>query len=315
MNTRSATAPANRQHTLKSAIQCRGIGLHSGACVSLTLHPAAANSGIVFRCQPGLQSVTIPAHWRQVVDTSYCTVIGDGDGTTVGTIEHLMAALAGCAIDNVVIELDGPEVPAMDGSSAPFVFLIECAGRAAQDATRRFIQVTTPIEVSGDGKSIAIAPAADLSIDMTIEFDEPVIGRQDISFVLHEGSFKSHLACARTFGFDHEVSRMRAAGLALGGSFKNAVVLGGDGVLNDEGLRFPDEFVRHKALDCLGDLYLAGAPLLGAVAGWRSGHAMNHALLERLFASDNAWQVVTPPTTRQMERTYATALQTASASR
>ncbi|MEQ9350766.1 MAG: UDP-3-O-acyl-N-acetylglucosamine deacetylase, partial [Alphaproteobacteria bacterium] len=223
LSTDSTTAGVQVQHTLKSSIQCSGIGLHSGATVTLVLHPAPESSGIVFRRRRGLRPTHIPAHWSHVVDTSLCTVVGDGDGTTVGTVEHLMAALAGCAIDNAVIELDGPEVPAMDGSSAPFVFLIECAGRAAQKAPRRAIQVQTPVGVTGDGKSLDIAPAAELTIHMAIEFSESMIGRQDVSFRLEEGSFKSHLARARTFGFDHEVSAMRSAGLALGGSLDNAV--------------------------------------------------------------------------------------------
>ncbi len=280
------------QQTLKSSIPCTGVGVHSGLPVTLRLIPAPAGTGIVFR-RIDLDPVQeIPARWDCVVDTRLCTVIGNELGATVGTIEHLMAALAGSAIDNLVIELNGPEVPIMDGSAAPFVFLIECAGVRTQDAVRKAIKIVKPVTVEQDGKRVTYRPASDSSFAVKIDFAAASIGRQQRSMVLNAGAFKQEVAEARTFGFLHEVDALRRAGLARGGSLDNAVVIDGDKVLNREGLRFSDEFARHKLLDAVGDLYLAGMPVIGHFEGIRPGHAINNRLLHALFATKGAWREV-----------------------
>ncbi len=276
------------QKTLKSAIHCRGVGLHTGARVAMTLHPAAPGSGIVFR-RTDLAGAEIRAHWRNAVERPLCTRLDDGAGVSVATIEHLMAALAGLEIDNTVIELDGPEVPVMDGSAAPFVFLLECAGVVEQDVPRRGIKMLKAVTVTENGKSAALMPDDGFSMSFAIDFPSDVIRSQDITIAIDPESFKTDISRARTFGFLHEVDQMRAAGLALGGSLDNAVVINGDRVINHEGLRYVDEFVRHKVLDALGDLYLAGAPVIGHFRGVRSGHALNLRLLEALFADTSAW--------------------------
>ncbi len=290
------TARTVCQKTLKTPIGCTGVGLHTGAKVSMTLHPAAPGSGIVFRrTDLSGDAAIIPATWRNVVDTQLCTAIGNAQGGRVGTIEHLMAALYGCEIDNAVVELDGPEVPVMDGSAAPFVFLIECAGVVDQAAVRRAIEVRREVSVvEGECRLTLSPPTArrGLSLDFEIDFGTNAVARQTCRLDVASGVFKADLARARTFGFAHEVDRLRAAGLARGGSLDNAVVIHGDRILNDDGLRFDDEFVRHKMLDCVGDLYLAGAPLLGTVTASRSGHRHNNRLLHALFAAPDAFRYV-----------------------
>ena len=275
------------QQTLKTVIGGRGVGLHSGQRVAINLVPAPPETGIIFRRTDTGGEVS--AVWENAVELARCTVLSNGEGTTVGTVEHLMAALAGAAVDNVVVELDGPEVPIMDGSAAPFVFLIECAGLVEQDAPRHAIKVLKPIRVVEEGAMAALYPADGLSMSFEIDFDNPVIRRQDMSMTVDGGSFKSELSRARTFGLLDDVDRLRAAGLARGGSLDNVIVVNGDRVLNSGGLRYEDEFVRHKLLDAFGDLYLAGAPLIGHFHGMRSGHAHNRLLLAALFADDEAW--------------------------
>jgi UDP-3-O-[3-hydroxymyristoyl] N-acetylglucosamine deacetylase len=277
-----------QQQTLKASIHCRGVALHSGARVAMTLHPAAPDTGIVFR-RSDRAGAEIKACWRNVVEQPLCTKLDNGEGLAVATIEHLMAALAGLEIDNAVIELDGPEVPVMDGSAAPFVFLVECAGIVRQDAPRRALKILKPVSVAEGGKSAALMPDNDFCLSFAIDFANDAIGRQDITIAVDPESFKSDISRARTFGFLHEVDRMRAAGLGRGGSLENAVVISGGQVLNREGLRYVDEFVRHKVLDAMGDLYLAGAPIIGHFRGVRSGHALNRRLLEALFADASAW--------------------------
>lgn len=284
------------QHTLKASIDCTGVGLHSGVKVAMALRPAAPDTGILFRRTdvPGGEAM-IPARWDAVVDTRLNSTIGNCDGVTVGTVEHLMAALSGCGVDNAIIEVDGPELPIMDGSSAPFVFLIECAGVAEQAAPRRYIEVLKEVSV-GDGEhSASLRPCDHFSVSFAIDFAGTLIRDQAFSATLVNGTFRSEIARARTFGFEHEVSQLRAAGLARGGSLDNAIVVSGHRVLNDGGLRFDDEFVRHKVLDSIGDLYLAGGHLLGHFHGHRSGHALNNALLRTLFADDAAWRHVEYP--------------------
>ena len=278
-----------RQRTLKTSIDCSGVALHSGAKVSMTLLPADADTGIVFiRTDIAGGGVEIPARWDYVVDTRMCTTLGNEDGVTIGTVEHLMAALAGCGIDNARIELNGGEVPIMDGSSQPFVFLMDCAGVVEQDAPRRVIRVLKTISVL-DGAA-RLSPGSHLSMDFEIDFDNAMVSKQSLSIGVVNGSFAKELARARTFGFLHEVEALRAAGLAKGGSLDNAIVVSGDTVLNEGGLRFDDEFVRHKVLDAIGDLYLSGASIIGNFQGVCSGHAANNALLHALFADPDAWE-------------------------
>lgn len=278
------------QGTLKTSIHCTGVALHSGASVSMTLRPADIDSGIVFkRTDIAAGGALIPAKWNRAVGTRLCTTLGNDDGVTIGTVEHLMAALAGCGIDNALIEVNGPEVPIMDGSAEPFVFLIECAGIASQPAPRRIIRIEKPITVREGGYSASLLPGGGFSVRFEIDFDSAAVSRQTISMGLGNGTFKKELARARTFGFLHEVEKLRAAGLARGGSLNNAVVVSGDQILNEGGLRYEDEFVRHKALDAVGDLYLAGAPIIGRFHGVCSGHAINNRLLHALFADTEAF--------------------------
>jgi UDP-3-O-[3-hydroxymyristoyl] N-acetylglucosamine deacetylase len=281
-----------RQRTLNSSIGCTGIGLHSGLRLSMTLYPAEPDTGIVFhRTDPKAGGAEIPALWNHVVDTRMCTTLGTESGVTIGTIEHLMAAFAGCGIDNAVVELNGPEVPIMDGSAHPFVFLIECAGVREQNALRRVLRVRKPIELEEGERFATLLPAEGFSVSFDIDFASPAIARQSIEIDLADGTFKKEVARARTFGFMHEVEQLRAHGLALGGSLDNAVVVSGDKVLNEGGLRYDDEFVRHKVLDAVGDLYLAGAPIAGRFHGACSGHGTNNRLLRKMFADRSAWSL------------------------
>lgn len=281
------------QRTLKSSIQCTGIGVHTNQRVAITLKPGAPNTGIVFRRIMGNSVLgEVKAIHANVIDSRLCTVLGVGSKHRIGTIEHLMAAFAGLAIDNAVVEIDADEVPVMDGSAAPFVFLIECAGIVTQAAARRAIQVLKPVVVEDGDRRVAIAPAVNFSIDCRITYDHPMIGTQRVRFALTPGTFKAELCRARTFCLEEDVVRMRANGLAKGGTLENAVVIGRNRVLNEDGLRYDNECVRHKALDCLGDLYLAGAPILGAVESVRAGHALNHRLLGALLSDLSAWRYV-----------------------
>ncbi|NKB20209.1 MAG: UDP-3-O-acyl-N-acetylglucosamine deacetylase [Alphaproteobacteria bacterium] len=290
------------QKSLKSSIGCTGIGLHSGKKVTMSLNPAAADTGIVFhRTDLEGDDRVIPARWDFVVDTRMATTIGNQSGACVSTIEHLMAALAGCGIDNAIIEIDGAEVPVMDGSAAPFIFLVECAGMIEQHAPRKAIKIERPVKAgdsdkfikAGDSdKFISATPDDSFSVAFEIDFEDTAVARQQLSMRLVNGTFKTEIARARTFGFVHEVDALRKAGLALGGSLDNAVVISGDTILNGDGLRYDDEFVRHKILDCVGDLYLAGAPIIGQIDALRSGHALNNLFLTSLFSDDASWSYV-----------------------
>ncbi|MEZ5930696.1 MAG: UDP-3-O-acyl-N-acetylglucosamine deacetylase [Alphaproteobacteria bacterium] len=302
-----------RQHTLRSSIGCVGVGLHSGQKSSLTLHPAEVDSGIRFVRKDRDGETPIQARFDQVCDTTMCTAIGQRDGAVVSTVEHLMAALAAMEIDNVLVEIDGPEVPIMDGSAQPFIFLIECAGIAEQDGQRRHIEILKPVTVTALGKSARLEPlagrgvgdefeqAAPFEVDCRIEFDHPLIKSQSYSHRLTPEGFKTEIGRARTFGFAERVEELWSRGLALGGSLKNAVVVSQDKVLNEDGLRFEDEFVRHKVLDCIGDLYLAGAPIIGRVVGDCAGHAMHNKLLRALFADPTAWRFAEPSADEQQQ--------------
>jgi len=280
------------QYTLKDAIDCTGIGLHSGARVSMTLRPAEPDRGIVFRRTDIAGSgVEIPARWDAVVDTRLNTTLGDGNGVTIGTVEHVMAALSGAGVDNAIIELNGPEVPIMDGSAAPFIFLIECAGVVEQNAPRRVIEILRPVSVGDRERSAMLSPGNSFSVSFEIDFKGTLIEQQQFFGDFSNGAFRRDIARARTFGFEEEVEALRAAGLARGGSLDNAIVVSGERILNDDGLRFDDEFVRHKVLDSIGDLYLAGGQIIGHFHGFRSGHGLNHELLRALFDNEDAWRI------------------------
>ena len=280
-----------KQCTLAETITITGVGLHSGKDVSLSLSPAVAGHGLVFvRSDITDSDNVIPALWSNVVDTQLCTVIANKDGASVGTIEHLMAALRGCGIDNAVITLNGQEVPIMDGSAMPFVEAIEEAGIIEQNTPRRYIRILKEVRFEKDGKVVTLSPSNESAFTGDIEFSHPSIGRQEFSTQLVNGDFKHDIAEARTFGFLHEVEYMRSQGLALGGSLDNAIVLDKDAVMNEDGLRFDDEFIRHKILDAIGDLYLAGAPIMGIYDGHKAGHEMNNLILRALFADESAWE-------------------------
>ncbi|TWB21220.1 UDP-3-O-[3-hydroxymyristoyl] N-acetylglucosamine deacetylase [Nitrospirillum amazonense] len=289
---------AARQQTLKAPINCTGVGLHSGLPVAMTMRPAPVNTGIVFRRVDLLRGgaseaqAAVPARWDAVVDTRLCTVVANATGATVGTVEHVMSALRGCGIDNLIIDLDGAEVPIMDGSAAPFVFLIECAGITQQEAARRVIRVLRPVSVVEGEKVATLTPASGSSFAFEIDFASAAVRRQEGFVRLGADSFKDEVAEARTFGFLQEVDMLRRAGLARGGSMDNAIVIDGDRVLNEGGLRFDDEFVRHKILDAVGDLYMAGYAIVGHYSGIRSGHALNNKLLHALFADASAYEIV-----------------------
>lgn len=283
-----------RQQTLKNEIDCSGTGLHSGIKVTLRLCPAEPDTGIVFRRTDVANGGSeIAARWDNVVDTRLNTSIGNEYGIRVGTVEHLMAALSGCGIDNAIVEIDGPEVPAMDGSAAPFVFLVECAGIARQEARRKVIEILEPVSVGDEGRSVSLTPSNNFMVSFEIDFGSTLVSRQALKVELSNGAFRSEISRARTFGFEHEVAELQSHGLALGGSLENAIVISGNNILNEDGLRYQDEFVRHKILDCVGDLYLMGAPIMGHFHGIRSGHSLNNELIRKLFADDSAWRHVT----------------------
>ena len=283
------------QHTLARPARFQGIGIHTGQTVQVTLSPAPAGAGIRF-VRTDVQGVDcqIPARGEAVCQTRLGTVIGNADGLTVSTVEHLMAALAGLEIDNVLIELDGPEVPIMDGSCEPFLAILDRAGRRPQAARRRYIEILERIEVSEEGRSASLSPADGFEVAFEIVFESAAIGRQRVDVCVDELVFRRDLAASRTFGFLHEVEALRAAGLARGGSLETVVVIEGDDVLNPEGLRRPDEFVRHKAIDAIGDLYLLGAPLIGRYEGLCAGHGLNNALVRAALASPGSWRFAAP---------------------
>ncbi|MEO1640277.1 MAG: UDP-3-O-acyl-N-acetylglucosamine deacetylase [Pseudomonadota bacterium] len=281
------------QTTLKSAITFSGTGLHTGARVNVVLHPAAAGTGIVFQRVDLPGRPALPARWSEVVVSPLNTRLTNADGVTVSTIEHLMAALAGCGVHNARVEIDGPEVPILDGSAAAFVKGIVGTGLTRLSAPLRAIEVTGEVMVSEGNAWAKIVPATTLQIDFEIDFTDAAIGRQQKTLNMANRAFVRELCDSRTFCRAADVDTMRANGLALGGSVENAVVVDGDTVLTPGGLRHADEAVRHKMLDALGDLYTAGAPILGRYIGHRAGHALTNKLLHALFAQDDAWRWVT----------------------
>jgi UDP-3-O-[3-hydroxymyristoyl] N-acetylglucosamine deacetylase len=283
------------QRTLTQEVSCSGIGLHSGKDVRLKLKPAPINHGIKFVRKDLPDNPTIPARFNCVVDTSLATVIGM-DGAIVSTIEHLMACLAGLSIDNVIVELDSYEVPVMDGSAGPFTRMILKAGIREQKAERHFFVLKKPIELEQDGKFVGAYPDTSFKITCNIKFEHQLIRNQSFSIEVVDHLFEREISNARTFGFLHEVENMKRYGLARGGSLDNAVVIDKSDILNEEGLRFRDEFVRHKLLDCIGDFSLLGMPILGHIVTIKSGHAFNHAFLEKFFNKKACWQTRTLPT-------------------
>lgn len=295
--------PAVLQHTLSGSASFAGIGVHTGRSVRALVRPAPVDTGIVFtRTDLSGPDNQVRVSPEAVAATALNTEIVNASGVGVATIEHLMAAFAVLAVDNAVVELDGPELPIMDGSAAPFVALIDRAGRRTQESPRRYIEILETVEVVQGAKRASLSPLAHpapvLEMDYEIDFPSQAIGRQRLRLTVDEAVFRDELADARTFGFVHEVEALRARGLALGGSLDNAIVVEGDRVLNPEGLRYADEFVRHKALDAIGDLYVLGAPVIGRFEARFAGHGINNALVRVLAARPEAWR----------ERTFAAAL-------
>ena len=284
-----------RQSTLRAPSVCAGISLHGGQSTRLVMVPAAPNTGLVFRrTDVSDRDNFVPVAPETVTGVRNCTTISNAAGVTVSTIEHLLAALSAAGVDNLIIDLDGPELPALDGSAEPFLKLIEQVGLERQAAERRYVRVLKPVEVIQDDMMARIEPCERLELDVTIDFADAAIGRQRVQIAPDVRAFRDRLASARTFARKHEVAALQEAGLSKGGSLDNAILVDGDQVVNPEGLRFDDEFVRHKALDLLGDMYLGGA-ILGRVTTVKSGHGLNHDLLTKLFASSDSWEYASLP--------------------
>ena len=283
-----------RQRTLKNSIQANGVGLHTGEKVYLTLHPSAPDTGVVFRRIDLDPVVEIPAKAENVGDTMLSTTLIK-EGVRVSTVEHLLSALAGMGIDNLIIDVSAPEIPIMDGSAAPFVFLLQSAGIEEQDAPKKFIRVKRPVTVEQDGKQATFKPFDGFKISFAIDFDHPVFENQTLnaSIDFSSTSFVKEVSRARTFGFMHEFEYLRAKGLARGGSLDNAIVVDDSQIVNEDGLRFEDEFVKHKILDAIGDLYLMGNSIIGEFDAHKSGHGLNNASLLALIAEKDAWEMVT----------------------
>jgi UDP-3-O-[3-hydroxymyristoyl] N-acetylglucosamine deacetylase len=283
-----------RQRTLKNVIRATGIGLHTGEKVYLTLRPAAVDTGIVFRRVDLDPPVEIPARAENVGDTTLSTSLVS-DGARVATVEHLLSALAGLGIDNAYVDVSAPEVPIMDGSAGPFVFLVQSAGVEDQNAPKRFIRIKKPVQVEDGDKWARFEPFEGFKVSFAIEFDHPVFKNrcQEAVVDFSTTSFVKEVSRARTFGFMRDIELLREKRLALGGSLDNAVVVDDYRVLNEDGLRYDDEFVKHKVLDAIGDLYLLGRSLIGAFSGFKSGHALNNRLLRALMADESAWELVT----------------------
>jgi UDP-3-O-[3-hydroxymyristoyl] N-acetylglucosamine deacetylase len=282
------------QHTVRTPALFAGVGVHTGEYARVSVRPAPVDAGVVFvRTDVLDRDNRIPVSAEAVCKTQLGTVIGNTDGVTVSTIEHLMAALVMLGVDNAVVEVDGPEMPIMDGSSLPFVRVLDRAGRRPQEAPRRYIEILEPVEAVDGDKRATLTPADGFEMAFEIRFDVAAIGRQSVDLPMDEQAFREELADCRTFGFLRDVEALRAMGLARGGSLENCVVLDGEVLLNPEGLRRPDEFVRHKALDAIGDLYVLGAPILGRFEGVCAGHGLNNALVRALMARPDAWRVRT----------------------
>ncbi len=282
----------NFQQTINQPLEVYGVGLHSGIKVSIKLLPAEADYGIKFLRTDLKKNNLIDALWSNVTNTLMSTTISNNFGVSVSTVEHLMSALSGLHIDNLLIEIDGPEVPIMDGSSKVFVELIDKIPLKKLNKKRKTIKIKQKIKVQKDDSFIELLPNNQFSIDFQIDFPSPLISKQSCQLQLVNGNYKTDIASARTFGFERDVNKLRSNGLALGGSLNNAVVVGEDKILNSEGLRFRDEFVRHKILDSIGDLYLAGAPIQGYFNGNKSGHYLNNLLLKTLFSKSENYEYI-----------------------
>ncbi len=280
-----------KQRTPKKVIQATGVGLHSGEKVLLTLRPAPINTGIIFRRVDLSPVVEIPASYEYVGDTMLCTTLHHQD-VKIATVEHLLSALAGLGIDNAYIDVNGPELPIMDGSAAPFVFLIQSAGIREQNAAKKYIRILKPIRVEDNGKYVQFLPHNGYKISFTIDFDHPVFNErpQTVSFDFSGTSYVKQVCRARTFGFLSDYEKLREYDLAKGGSLDNAIVVDNYRILNEDGLRFDSEFVTHKVLDAIGDLYLLGSSLIGAFEGYKSGHELNNKLLRELMVRQDAWE-------------------------
>lgn len=281
-----------QQRTIEKSVSCTGIGVHSGKQVHLSIHPAEINQGIQFVRSDLMNTPRVTAHFKNVVDTSLATVIGS-NGFIVSTIEHLMAAFFGLGIDNATVALDAYEMPIMDGSAGPFTVLLRSAGVRIQNGPRCYFVVNEPIELEHNGKFVGVYPDTTFRITCAIDYDHPLIGHQSLTVDVDDVTFENEIADARTFGFLHEYEYMKHFGLAQGGSLDNVVVVDEDGVLNPEGLRYPDEFVRHKILDCIGDFSLLGMPMMGHLKVIKSGHAFNHEFLKTFFLQKERWETVT----------------------
>jgi UDP-3-O-[3-hydroxymyristoyl] N-acetylglucosamine deacetylase len=281
------------QHTIKAPVTITGVGVHSGSAASITIKPAAVNTGINFiRTDITDRPNVVPARWDAVTETRLCTVISNKHGVTVSTIEHLLSAFAALGLDNATVEINGPEIPIMDGSAIHFVEKLNVTGLARQGAQRLALRIKKVVSYKEGDKETFLAPADGAFYGMEIAFDNALIGRQKYTHALSESHYRSDIAAARTFGFLHEIEQLKKLGFARGGSLDNAIVIDGDKILNPEGLRFRNEFVRHKILDAIGDLYLAGAQLIGHYHGVKAGHAMNNKILHALFATPDAYEFV-----------------------
>lgn len=279
------------QTTLASTVSIKGLGLHTGRTIEMSIHPAPPDHGIVFLRADLTPKVKIPARLDHVVDTTLATTLGR-DGTVISTVEHLLSAFWGTGVDNALVELSGPEVPILDGSAAPFVELIKEAGIVSQPKARNYFVIQRPFHLRDGDRTVSLFPCPGMLVSFSICFDHPLIGSQFFQFHLVDGNYERTISRARTFGFLRDVEAMRSMGYALGGSLENAVVLDDTSVLNPGGLRYPDEFVRHKILDCLGDLALVGMRMMGHFVAHKSGHALNRRLLNELLRSQGGWKVV-----------------------
>jgi UDP-3-O-[3-hydroxymyristoyl] N-acetylglucosamine deacetylase len=281
------------QKTINKKVSCVGVGLHGNKEVRMSLLPAPENNGIVFkRVDVVGKNNEILANYKNVTTTNLGTTIANLEDVRVATIEHLMAAIWGCEVDNLIVELDAEEIPIMDGSSSSFIFLIECAGIHKQEEPRKIIEILKKVEVVDGDKSLIIEPAKEFSVNLQIDFKHNQLGQQDFEFHSSNTSFKNDISRARTFAFEKDIEKMHQIGLALGGSLKNAVVIGENGIINSEGLRYKDEFVRHKMLDFIGDIFLAGGYILGAFHGIKAGHGINNKLLHKLFLDPTAYRFI-----------------------
>jgi len=288
----------NLQRTLKKEILCSSIGLHTGRKVNMKVKPAAADTGIIFVRKDLPDAGPIPADFKMVCDTMLATTLGYG-GVTVSTVEHLLSACSGMGLDNAIVELDSFEVPIMDGSARPFVNMFKAAGTRPQGKSKKMLVIKKPVSVKEGTGSAMLLPSREFKITYEIDFVNRVIGRQAFSFVFTDKNYEDLICHARTFGFLKEVEFMQAKGLGLGGSLDNAIVLDDEKIINKEGLRMPDEFVKHKILDAIGDLFLLGMPIIGHFVAYKSGHRLNNLLLRELVHQEDSWEIITDYDQRQ----------------